>query len=492
VPVPAAGQVPAAAGSEMEAFNVAQAVNSTESWARFLQQYPEGQFAPAAHTKMSELEQRKADTAAYNVAKQSDSEKAWEQYLTQFPAGTYLAEGQRRLTELKQKREAELAGFRLAEAKGNDSGWEKFLKDFPQGQLAAIAEDRLETLRKLAREKENGIYAQALKSTSLDDWDKYITAYPDGRFVADATAKRTELAKRLEEERQRKIENDTYTAAHSADTSDSWGAYVAKYAEGPHTAEARVRIEQLKWLAFADTATVPAGVFMMGSEDRGDEKPRHRVELDAFRMGRGEVSNDQYMRFLDETKQRRPADPGFAKNYMAAHPDLPVLGVTYADALAFCKWLSQKTNASVRLPTEAEWEYAALGGHEGYRYPWGAEKSKTKARFKDNDPSGAKTSPRDAFPANGYGLFNMAGNVTEWVSDFYSENYYKTSARKNPSGPPSGKERVIRGGSWDSGEDEIECARREKHNPDEPSDKVGFRIVVIAPPYGAGQTVAAK
>jgi formylglycine-generating enzyme required for sulfatase activity len=385
--------------------------------------------------------------------------------------------------ELRQKREAELAAFRLAEAKNNESGWERFLKEFPSGQLAVIAEDRLETLKKIAREKENALYAQALKSGTLEDWDKYITTHPEGRFIREATTKRAEAARLLEEERQRKLEIDTYTRARDADSLESWGDYVSKYPAGPHTGEAGARIEQLKWLAFADTALVPAGAFTMGTDSRGDEKPRHRVELDAFRIGRGEVTNAQYTKFLEETKHRAPADPSFAKHYLAGYPDLPVVGVTYEDALMYCKWLGAKIGTTVRLPTEAEWEYSAIGGKDGYRYPWGLEPPKLKSRYNGNDPQGVKTVVRDAFPANGYGLFNLAGNVAEWVSDFYSDEYYKAPARKNPMGPTTGRERVIRGGSWDSDEDSLRCARRDKENPNQPSDKVGFRIVIIPKPY---------
>lgn len=472
-----AGAAAAASGPELEAFNISQAMNSLEGWARFLQQFPGGQLAPAARAKFQEMEIKKADMAAYNMAKQSDSEKTWENYVTQFPTGMYIAEAQRRAADLKQQRELELAAYRLAESKNNEAGWERFMKEFPRGQFAAIAEGNLEKLKKLALEKENTMIAAARLSSALADWEQYIKNYPEGRFLAEAMNKRAEVMKRLEEERARKEENDTYLMARNGDTPESWGAYLAKYAAGPHSAEAKTRTEQLKWIAFAETAPVPAGAFMMGSESKGDEKPRHRVELDAFRMGKGEVTNLQYQRFLDETKYRRPADPHFAKNYMATHPELPVVSVPYDDALAFCKWLSQKTGAAVRLPTEAEWEYAALGGKEGLKYPWGSDNPRTKARFNGNDTA-IKTVARETYPANGYGLYNMSGNVWEWNSDYYGENGYKTAARKNPPGPPAGRERVLRGGSWDNGEEELMITRRHKQKPEEASDKVGFRVVI--------------
>ena len=156
--------------------------------------------------------------------------------------------------------------------------------------------------------------------------------------------------------------------------------------------------------------------------------------------------------------------------------------VTYDDALAFCKWLSTKVGAPVRLPTEAEWEYAAMGGHEGALYPWGVERPKTKARYNGNAPSGVKTAAKQAFPPNDFGLYNMSGNVAEWVLDYYGEHYYQTAPLKNPPGPGASKERVVRGGSWHTGEAELQCARRGRLNPAEGKDDVGFRVLVQIDP----------
>ncbi|MBI4473819.1 MAG: SUMF1/EgtB/PvdO family nonheme iron enzyme [Acidobacteria bacterium] len=163
---------------------------------------------------------------------------------------------------------------------------------------------------------------------------------------------------------------------------------------------------------------------------------------------------------------------------MALKPDHPVLNVTYADAQEFCKWLSAKTGTTVRLPTEAEWEYAALGGHDGWMYPWGTTDPKTMARFSGNDDSPVKTVTREAYPANSFGLFNLSGNVAEWVLDYYDTNYYKSASQKNPTGPTSGKERVLRGGSYKSGADDLRAAKRMKFDPVKTDEFIGFRIVV--------------
>ncbi len=433
------------------------------------------ELAAQRAAREAEERQRMAENMAYEIAKASDTERGYEQYLVQFPAGPRVAESRRRLTELQeiaQKAKMEPAAYIVAESQNTEEGWGNFIKQFPTSQLAVIATSRLDNLIKLNREKENTLYTAALEKNMPEDWDRYIKDYPAGRFVEEAMRKRTDAVRRVEEE-------NMYKAARAADSLDSWKAYADKYPAGAYLADARRRVDQLTWLAFADVKAVPAGSFVMGNEKGdGDEKPQHRVDLDAFMIGRSEVTNAQFLKFVEETRRPAPRDPDFVKNYMATHPDLPVVNVTYADALAFCQWLSQKTGATARLPSEAEWEYAARSGHDNYLFPWASGDAKTRARYSDNDPSGVKTVARDAFPANEFGLFNMAGNVAEWVLDYYSENSYRAPAQKNPMGPAAGKERVFRGGHFQSGEDELRVARRSRMEPIKAEGYLGFRVVV--------------
>jgi formylglycine-generating enzyme required for sulfatase activity len=202
------------------------------------------------------------------------------------------------------------------------------------------------------------------------------------------------------------------------------------------------------------------------------------VKLENFRISRTEVTNRQYLAFLEDSGYQRPQDPVFAKNYLVAYPELPVVNVSYADAVEFCKWASRKFGLPVRLPTEAEWEYAARGGSKDTAYPWGADSPLTHARYKRNAPRGIPTVNRTAFGPNGYGLYNMSGNVSEWVADFHGKQYYKISAIKDPGGPGIGFKRVVRGGSWADDETELTVTRRSTHEPSERRDDTGFRIVV--------------
>ena len=244
----------------------------------------------------------------------------------------------------------------------------------------------------------------------------------------------------------------------------------------------------------------------MGSADGDpDEQPPHRVHVDEFLMGRRPVTNAEYARFVRATNQRPPAiyelplvvtaggrererifratsQPYIWENGEPAEDRLlhPVTLVRCDDAMAYCRWLSEETGRTVRLPTEAEWEKAARGGLEQKRYPWGDRVGQNMANFLSDPALKAThgTSRCGSYPANGYGLYDMAGNVWEWVSDWHGPEYYASSPKENPAGPPSGQMRLVRGGSWLVADVRmLACACRHKVPPDTYSYGMGFRIV---------------
>lgn len=172
-----------------------------------------------------------------------------------------------------------------------------------------------------------------------------------------------------------------------------------------------------------------------------DETPRHKVYLDAYYIDVYEVTNEMYAKFLKATNRKPPKywdDPRFND------PKQPVVGVTWEDAKAYCEW------AGKRLPTEAEWEKAARGGLIGKRFPWGDEASHDYANYYGTVGADVwgYSAPVGKFAPNGYGLYDMAGNVFEWCADWYDKDYYSKSPTNNPQGPPSGKTRVVRGGGY--------------------------------------------
>jgi formylglycine-generating enzyme required for sulfatase activity len=191
---------------------------------------------------------------------------------------------------------------------------------------------------------------------------------------------------------------------------------------------------------------IPAGTFTMGcthqdSQCDPDESPPHRVTLSKpFMMAQTETTNEQYGRCV-AAGACSPPSPSTDYN-AAAKADHPVVNVMWTDAAKFCGW------AGARLPTEAEWEYAARGGRSDRRYPWGVSISRDNANYKETGDGDQwpGTSPVASFAPTGYGLYDMAGNAWEWVADWYGE--YPQSDVLNPSGPSSGPRRVLRGGAW--------------------------------------------
>jgi len=201
---------------------------------------------------------------------------------------------------------------------------------------------------------------------------------------------------------------------------------------------------------------VPAGEFTMGSATGdADERPAHQVYLDSFLIDRHEVTVEQYAAFLQETGTSSPSD--WRMMNQLSNKKRPVSGVDWADAAAYCKW------ASKRLPTEAEWEKAARGT-DGRLYPWGNEPPTPRHANYGQAGSGnnGAMAPVGSFEEgkSPYGLYDMAGNVWEWVSDWYDHDYYKTSPPRNPEGPLTGGFKGIRGGAWNSSPRALRSADR--------------------------------
>ena len=230
---------------------------------------------------------------------------------------------------------------------------------------------------------------------------------------------------------------------------------------------------------YGDFVYVPAGPFKMG-DNFGDgearERPVHEAFLDAYYIGKYEVTNGEWRKFRD--------DPGYndskfwpdgrvmpknqipywtdARNHGGGAPgnndNYPVLGVNWDGAAAYCNWLSAKTGKKYRLPTEAEWEKAARGTDQR-KFPWGNEIDKSYANYAGSQPfdtgqlvgyyDGSKRGDFQTHNgASPYGANDMAGNVMEWCQDWYSRDYYSVSPRKNPKGPKTGAYRVVRGGTF--------------------------------------------
>ncbi len=321
-------------------------------------------------------------------------------------------------------------------------------------------------------------------------------------------------------------------------------------AASEETSDSRQAPEKTK-----EMVLIPGGTFWMGSDTGpADTRPEHQVEIDAFWMDQYEVTNEQFARFVQSTgfittAERTPTAhdlPGVPAEQLLAgslvftpprtndpsldqplswwqfvaganwrHPNgpdskiedrakHPVVHVSWDDAIAYCKW------AGKRLPTEAEWEYAARGGLDRKEYVWGDEQQPLgrhaaniwQGRFpheNTKEDGFVATAPVGSFPANGYGLYDVAGNVWEWCADWYRPDYYAHSSAANPLGPdssydpdePGARKRVERGGSYLC--TDVYCGsfrpvRRMKTSPDTSLCHTGFRCVISVAVAGAAAT----
>lgn len=256
-----------------------------------------------------------------------------------------------------------------------------------------------------------------------------------------------------------------------------------------------------------DMVAIPGGTFLMGTNDGFPyEGPAHEVTVKPFKLDRTEVTVGQFAKFVAATGYKTeaetfgwsgvfdPAKRGWQKSDGATwrepdgpgskpKDDEPVCQISYNDALAYAKW------AGKRLPTEAEWEFAARGGLKHKTYAWGDELrpgGKPVANWwqgifpqKDTAEDGFTTrAPVGRFAPNGYGLLDMSANVWEWCADWYADDYYLKSPKDNPTGPAEGTDRVIRGGSWMCSENycnNYRVAGRSKTTPDTALNNLGFR-----------------
>ncbi|MCW5209962.1 formylglycine-generating enzyme family protein, partial [Desulfobulbus sp. US1] len=208
---------------------------------------------------------------------------------------------------------------------------------------------------------------------------------------------------------------------------------------------------------------VPKGCFQMGSNEYDDEKPVHEVCVDGFWMGKYEVTQGQWQKIMGDN----PA--GFKKG-----DKYPVEQVSWEDAQKFITQLKKRSGKEYRLPTEAEWEYAARAG-ASYKYS-GGDDLDAVAWYGDN--SGGSTHSVGQKKANAFGLYDMSGNVWEWCADWYGEKYYASSPKNNPTGPDSGTGRVLRGGGWFDRPVYCPSVYRNDRGPGNRRGNVGFRLVL--------------
>jgi len=345
------------------------------------------------------------------------------------------------------------------------------------GRSGASEKVQLEAARQGQVLADESAWGVASRAENIEAYRKYLSDFPTGRHASEArgriNAVQEEEQRRQQEAEWRRAEaqdDDAFRRAKQENTQSAYRAYLNSYPSGRHVSEARERIEVLTeprqgqiWresVTGMEFVWIPAGEFLMGSNSGDDdERSVHRVAIDGFWMGKHEVTQRQW----EKVKGFNPsASYARGDNY-------PVQCVSWIDVQDFINRLNSQTGKNFRLPTEAEWEYACRAGTTSDRYgflsniAWWYNNSHEKAH-----PVGQKD-------PNDWGLYDMLGNVWEWCSDWYGD--YTSGFVRNPQGPSSGSERVIRGGSsFSVYADYVRSANRAKFRPSGRNYNGGFRL----------------
>ena len=508
------------------AFAEANSTGTSAAYAKYLTAYPQGRHYEEARRLKAQRDEQMADDAAFSKAQKAGTSAAFDEYLSTRPGGRHAEEAQRLMAQAKAREDADDAAYAQAHKAGTSKAYGEYLSLYPKGRHSEQAR-RLMVEAKAQEDADDAAYEQALKERTSAALKEYfsINRHPQGRHYEEARRKYTQLKAEEEED------DAAFAKASSAGTPAAYAKYLSEYPKGRRAQEARrlkTQIEELirKWpagKAFRDCpdcpemVAYPAGSFMMGSpaEDKGgnpDERPPHRVMIaKPFAVGKYEVTKSEFGAFARASG--RPAsgncrlydsfsrkwklgeditwrEPGFEQSEFD-----PVVCVSWDDAKAYVKWLSGKTGQEYRLLSEAEWEYAARVGPKTKRNPlteyfgasWGHDKV-LDANYRTNCYGcisfwgGERTAPVGSFQAIRFGLYDVHGNVREWVEDCWNPSH--AGAPPNGSARTSGdcSRRVVRGGSWFDEPGFLRTANRERNPAKNRDNIIGFRVArTLAP-----------
>ncbi|WP_376696536.1 bifunctional serine/threonine-protein kinase/formylglycine-generating enzyme family protein [Wenzhouxiangella sp. EGI_FJ10305] len=469
-----------------EAWAQASDADTEEAYNEYRKDFPQGRYMDQLDTRIAAVRDRKA----WEAARDEDSEAAYRQYAEAFPEGAHVDDVAARITAVRQaeaeaQRQRELAAHReaaneaWAEAKEQDTeaAYKSYLDLYPDGQHRESAQSAIERLIAEAREVEDRRWAHAQNVDSSREYQTYLDEYPDGRFVSEAreaqaaAQAREEFISQIQTETRRlgpEIEVDGQLNEDTQRAIRHFERWTDQQKTGEPTEGLLAQLEaSSEWPgpkpgeSFRDCAecpemvVIPAGSFRMGSpsgeaDRQNNEGPQHRVTVPMFALGKTEVTFAQWDACVRAGGcNHRPGDQGWGRG------DRPVINVSWDDAQEYVRWLSGQTGEDYRLPSEAEWEYAARAG-TATRFHTGHCITTDQANFHGNyPPQGCgkgryrgRTVAVGSFPPNDFGLQDMHGNVWEWVQDCWNDSY--RGAPSDGSAWMSGDCRFagVRGGSW--------------------------------------------
>ncbi len=401
------------------------------------------------------------------------------------------------LAHIKTRDEIEQEGWESVQGSGNIASVQEYLKQYPKGRFAGQAKILISNLKGGGvrpvepvtpvvvnpgrSDGESDLWAEVQKGNSRDDYDAYLAQYPKGKFVALARSRIAKLQEAAAAEAGRR-EQEAWESAEGSSSEDAYRSYLKGWPSGKYTGLAQVRIRKLQadraraeaemkpGKVFKDCpdcpelVILPAGSYTMGSGKGGDESPAHNVTIrQPFAMGRTEITRGQFSVFANETgynagdkcwtyesdkweerSGRNWRNPGFSQD--DSHP---VACINWSDAKAYSEWISRKTGKSYQLPSESQWEYACrAGGQNEYCGSDNVDSVAWYGALANPVGNSAKMTNRVATKqVNGFGLYDMSGNVWEWTADSYHDSY-NGAPNDGSEWSGDGAKRVLRGGSW--------------------------------------------
>ncbi len=368
---------------------------------------------------------KRADDATWRIAEITQTPEALQDYIEKFPEGEKAPIAQADLQQLEERT------WQRVKTTNNRDSLQQFVKTFPTGRYAPEVQKVLQQAPPSGAGGQKTLSAAVIKQLQrIQPTVPVVIKEREKTTVKDTTVTKTENTT-LPEQQQPVKEEPAKTEPIKTEEKTTQEPLKTEEQDADSPLGGRGAMVLVK-----------GGTFQMGSNDgNSDERPVHTVTVSDFYISKYEVTFDEYDAFCDATKRKKPEDQGWGRGKR------PVINVSWDDATAYCKWLSDKTGQKYRLPTEAEWEYAARGGAKSKGFKYSGSDDLDKVAWYDSN-SKSKTQPVGGKAPNELGLYDMSGNVYEWVQDCWNDSY--KGAPTNGSAWLKGdcSVRVIRGGSW--------------------------------------------
>jgi serine/threonine-protein kinase len=436
------------------------------------------------------------DDAAWIKALEKDTLEGYREYLDAFPNGNHADDAQAEIDAYDNR------AWATAEGRNTIAGYEDYLAAWPEGLHASKARERIaemkaaaEAARKDAAERaaqEARDWQTAAQANTVQSYQAYLAKHSGGPNAPEAQA-------RIDRMQASATETAAWNVAKTANTASAYQSYLSSYPQGTYAAQAMAAIEALRpspgrtfrdCVGCPEMVSLPTGTASLGATENEsgalpNEKPQRPVTFaNSFAIGVTEVTFAEYDACVAAGGcTGRPSDNGWGRG------NRPVINVSWEDAQGYASWLSSKTGHSYGLPTEAQWEYAARAGDKNallggspaaicaFANGAGAESGLKWANSACSDPVADRTMPTGRLGANKFGVKDAIGNVAEWTQDCNTLNLRDAPTDGSADSRGSCNQRVVRGGSWFSGPENLRYASRLMQRRGDSNDFTGFRVV---------------